>query len=677
MTLLSNPLRVLHDVLASATAPPPPVDYLAWAKQKENIYFTEEQSQFPGPYDETNFPLFTEIFKALSPEEACRFVSLIKSAQTGGTIGANIFTLGTMDLAPCLFLYVHPTEENGDRWSKQKLTPMIRTSKRMSQLFPERTKDSSNSVRYKEREDGRGAIQVAGANSAANLSQMTCAKQVHDDLAKWEDNSGGDPEAQAESRSKAITQAKIFKISTPLVMPGCRITRAYEEGSQERYHVPCPHCGGFQSLEWENMRDHIDIDHPEAAHFKCIHCPGKIEEKHRDWMIDPANGAHWVAKYPERKNWHRSFYIWMAYSKLESWSTIAREWAKVQRAANEDGDKANARSLEQTFYNDSLGLPLVVDQSAVDWEVLRDRAEENERKKSIVPARALVLILGIDVQESWVEWTLWGYGAKAYRAVIDHGTFDGREGRRGEGEEEHTGHISEPEIRAALDKLIARQWIDENNILRNIEMTGVDGNYSTADVFTWARKHPRSRVIMVRGGNSHHAPPLLQVQYETDKRGKKKVRPYASRFFTFNSSEFKLRLMRHLRKVDPEQPGYIDLPAGMGDIFWQGLTSETRVMKNTAGRTSWKWEVLTGRRNEVLDNANQAHAAAYRLGLPYYSEDDWQARADELAQRAPIVPDLEDMMMMQPSGERPQTKTVNKTTDAAAALARSRAARRG
>ncbi|PLU11611.1 hypothetical protein BMJ31_29865, partial [Sinorhizobium medicae] len=94
--------------------PPPAVDYLDWAKR--NIVFSERITDHPGPYNEDLVPFFSEILRALSPEDPCNIVSLAKSAQIGGTICANIFTLGSLDMAPGDFLYVHPTEENAARW---------------------------------------------------------------------------------------------------------------------------------------------------------------------------------------------------------------------------------------------------------------------------------------------------------------------------------------------------------------------------------------------------------------------------------------------------------------------------------------------------------------------------------------------------------------------------------
>src|SRR5690606_33120276 len=113
---------------------------------------------------------------------------------------------------------------------------------------------------------------------------------VQDDLAKWEMNAAGDPETQADSRSQAHEFAKIFKISTPLVEPGCRITKAFEQGSQEKLYLPCPHCGHSQTLEWENFLANLDEEHPERSHFLCVapDCGGVIEDWHRPSMFAAA-----------------------------------------------------------------------------------------------------------------------------------------------------------------------------------------------------------------------------------------------------------------------------------------------------------------------------------------------------------------------------------------------------
>jgi phage terminase large subunit GpA-like protein len=149
----------------------------------------------------------------------------------------------------------------------------------------------------------------------------------------------GDPESMADSRSRAIADAKIFKISTPLVAPGCRITRSFKDGSQEHPYVRCPHCDEYQILEWANFVS----DKPDEAHFVCQRCGSIIEESDRPKMLA---SFEWRAHNPAAAKQHRSFWIWSAYSYLQTWPQIAREWLRAQ------GDPAS----EKTFWNDTLGL---------------------------------------------------------------------------------------------------------------------------------------------------------------------------------------------------------------------------------------------------------------------------------------------------------------------------------
>src|SRR5580698_4646717 len=112
--MLVNAERLAHEVMAAALRPPPPIDYLRWAERHVVI----EEGSFPGPYNRALFPYFDEILRALSPEDPCRYVSLMGSAQIGKTTVANIFTCGTLVMANGNFLYAHPTEDNSRRWSK-------------------------------------------------------------------------------------------------------------------------------------------------------------------------------------------------------------------------------------------------------------------------------------------------------------------------------------------------------------------------------------------------------------------------------------------------------------------------------------------------------------------------------------------------------------------------------
>lgn len=577
---------VAQSVIVEALRPPEAVDYLRWAE--DNIVFSKRESPLPGPYNRDRFSYFNEILRALSPDDPCRIVTFAKSAQLGGTVLANIFTGGTMDMDPCDFLYVHPTEENARRWSKMKLTPMLKGTSALRRIFPMKARDGQDSVTYKERTDGRGAIQISGANSPASLSQVSMSRQVQDDLAKWEMNSAGDPETQADSRSQGYEFAKIFKISTPMVMPGCRITTNFEAGSQEHLYVPCPHdeCGHKQVLTFENMLASLNEDHPEKAHFTCEACGEKIEEHHRPKML---KGAEWRARNPKMKRVHRSFYLWSAYSLLQSFERIARSWI----AAKGDPPK------EQTFWNDVVGKAYRVLGEAPPWEDLRDRGAESEYSRGSIPAGFPLLTCGVDCQGDRVEWQVVAWAPDKRRAVIEYGVFD--------------GHISEAKCQAKLNDLLKQGFRNAYGRKIEIDLLAIDGNAYTEDVWEWSRKHPASRVIMVRGGNSEAAALFQKVKRERNKQGK--IVKYSKRFYNFNASVLKMGLYRNVKKTDLAKRGYVGLPRGLEDEFYKQLTAETRkeeVNKRT-GFKRWLWVKDPGQANEGLDTHIQAEAAFIKL----------------------------------------------------------------
>ncbi|TXL72548.1 terminase [Vineibacter terrae] len=630
---IANPARLVLAALAVGLAPPPPVDYLKWAE--ENIEFSKRESPFAGKYNRKLFPYFDEILRALSPDDPCREVSLMGSAQIGKTVIANIFTGGSMVMDPCDFLFTHPTEDNARRWSRLKLKPFIRGTPALSRIFPEKSRDGADSVFLKEHRDGLGALLISGANSPASLSQVTMHRQVQDDLAKWETNAAGDPELQANSRSRADEFAKIFKCSTPLVMPGCRITKSFEAGSQEMPYVPCPQCRHMQVLEWENMLATLDPDKPEEAHFTCVACGFPIEEHHRAELLA---GFEWRAHNPKAKRYHRSFWIWSAYSYLQSWARIAREWLNVR------GDSA----AEQTFLNDTAGKAHQTKGEAPPWEKLRDRAAAAHYTKGTIPHTYLVTALGIDCQADRVEWQLVGFGRDFRRAVVDYGIIP--------------GHISDATCRDRLDALLAQTWLNEAGRRVGIDRAAIDGNAWTEDVWDWARRHPRSKLIMVRGRGEDHAARIARVKRErNDKTGK--LLKYAGRFFNFGASVLKMALYRDLAKDDPLAKGFVAFPRGLDDEYFRQLTAERRQpVKRLSkyGFTVYRWVKDPAQANEALDTMLQAETAANNWGIRGLPDAIW-ARLEQEREgpAAPAQGDLEDLMNAPRTATPPAAATVS------------------
>jgi phage terminase large subunit GpA-like protein len=615
--MLANAERLAMLALAEVLKPPAQIDHLRWAEQ--NIVI--QDGDFPGRFNRALFPYFPPILQALSPADPCRFVTLMGSAQVGKTTLANIFTGSTMAQARGLFLYCHPTEDNARRWSKVKLAALMRSTEAILRRFPSKSRDAADSVLFKESRDGQIQLLISGANSPASLSQITVDFQVQDDLAKWEFNSAGDSEAQADSRSRAREFAKVLKASTPLLMPGCRITRSFESGSQEYPYVPCPHCGHMQVLEWDNMLQNLDPEHPELAHFTCSSCGCEINEHHRPQML---KGFEFRAKNPRAMREHRSFWIWSAYSHLQSFERIAREWLKAK------GDPA----AEQTFLNDAAGKAYRAQGEARPWEELRDRAEDPKHQphyvRGTIPCGALLIFLGVDCQVDRVEWQLVGFGKDYRRYVIDYGIVD--------------RHISDADCQRNLDLVMKRSWKNVVGRELGIDLAAIDGNAWTEDVWGWARRHPSSKLIMVRGRGEDTAPRLARVKRERNEKSGVLLK-YSKRFYNLGVSVLKMALYRDLAKDDPLSDGFVALPSGLGDDYYQELTSERRKAVKRNGFTVYRWTKEDRQDNEALDTLIQATGAAIKFGVYGLSDLGWgKIEADREAPLPEIQGDLEDLI---------------------------------
>lgn len=625
---IASARRIALEVLADVVEPTPPIDFEKWAVN--NIIFGEGEGDFPGPYNPALFPFWTEVLKALSPDDPCRTVTLVKSAQIGGTILGNVFVLGGLDLDPGPCGVVHPTELNGAAWSRQKLAPMIRGNAHLAELFAEAGKEGGNAILYKERADGRGFVQVAGANSPSALSMRTWRRIVMDDLSKWELNAAGDPENQAETRAQGIEFAKIFKVSTPLIEDSCRISRNYVLGSRESYHVPCPHCRTLQSLEWENFEQTTGEDGtPEDAGFACIECGGLIEERHRAWMIDPANGARWIAENPEAIARHRSFRIWSAYAPLMSWPRAWEDWLA----------RKGSPAQEQVFINDIAGQVYRGDSDMPPSKALQERAASGVSRGTI-PAGHPLLFCGVDVQEDRVEWQIVAFGPPLKRAVVEKGVIP--------------LPITDERCRQQLDDLLHRAtWPNQAGRRIGIDRMAIDGNYDTPAVFSWMRRHPKSKVLMIRGV-AGRKPMVLQKVGETSvTTGKKKK--WGGRFFNLAVDGLKLDWYRCLKIEDPDAPAYVSLPCGYGEDDIEQLIAETRTpVRNRAGQIDIRWKVRTGGRNEGLDTTIYASAASINWGIGSLTDADW-ARLIAERDTAPDDPQL-DLESQPPVKAEPETE---------------------
>ncbi|MGE0196229.1 phage terminase large subunit family protein [Methylocystis sp.] len=604
MSILVDPRVLALTVVEVATKPPPPPDLVAWAER--NIVFGKE-SPFPGPFSRNTIPQLQRILEVLSPEHPTTVVSVRGAAQIFKTTVAQIFIGGRMDIDPCDMGYVHPSHDNAIRWARRKWKVMRKQSPALRRIFGEqRSRDSTDTTLYQETRDGRGSLQISGANSPSSLSMVSWPAQVQDDLAKWAVNDAGDPEAQSDSRSGSFEWRKVLKISTPLRDKTCRITRNFKNGTQEWWHVPCPHCDCFQPLRWENFSANLDPDDVDSAHFTCVSCNEKIERRHKRELL---RKGRFVADNPRARE------ISIQASRAEmpnyDWAEIAAQWFKVK------GDP----QAEQVYFNDWWGLPYETAGEAPPWQSIRDRSngvDENgvilegvsTYERGRVPAGGLLLCVGVDCQGDRIEVHYKAFGEHLKRWTIEYeviphfvGTDEGRE---------------------SLDRVMTRQFPDQFGNLRGIDMLAIDGNAYTKDVFAWAKRYSWTKVIVVRGAKSDMAPPIALTK--TERKADGSIRKTQKRFYNVGVSGLKSSFYEVLARSDPLSRCYCGYPSGLDDEFYRQLTAEKRhVEKDKRSgfpRAFWRKE---HDRNEVLDTEMYAEAAAIRCGWYSRTAEAWAA----------------------------------------------------
>ncbi len=627
MGFLAPAEAVVARAIADAMRPPPPPDITRWCT--ENIVF-DERSPMPGPFNIERFSFLREIHQVLSPEHPAREVTIKGSAQWGKTESIIQPTLGAwFEYTPLDALVVQQTIQSAMEWVRRKWLPVRRQTPALRALFGDGRGEQVDTMLNQETVDRTGSLKVVSAGSPSDLTATTRRLVIMDDVAKYDMTDKGDPEALAESRASGFEDAKILRVSTPLVKDTCRISRAYGRSDQRVYLVPCPHCGHEAPLTWENFRASIEPERLHAAHFTCDDCGAAIGHEHKETMV---RGGRWFAQNPRGD--HPGFFLWRAYAPQRDWASIAVEYARMMgwttasvAVRDEAAVKAGVEAkTEQTFFNDVLGLEYEQATGGPDWTALRDRVELDESGTYLplgrVPACGVLLTAGVDCQGDRVEVQLVAWGRNRRSWTLDYMVIP--------------HEIGGAEAWEALDALLKAEWRTTAGLPLKLDALAIDGSAFTDDVWSWAKRHPRNRVIVVKGASSQNGPTMMPMQ-ERQRDGRVKKHPRRQGFM-LNVSQMKADFYARVGRDDPEERGFVAFAKGLGDEFYRQITSEVRLLKRQrSGVVTSYWDLVEPtRRNEGLDTHLYAEAAARRIGWASMLEAQWDVLA---AQRGGPPPD--------------------------------------
>jgi phage terminase large subunit GpA-like protein len=551
-------------------------------------------------------------------DERTSDVVIMSSAQIGKSeILLNVIGY-FIEHQPAPILMVQPTLEMAEAFSKDRIAPMLRDTEVLTGLIADaRSRDSGNTLLHKQFPGGH--ITLAGANSAASLASRPIRVVLADEVDRYPVSAGaeGDPLALAEKRTQTFWNRKKIKVSTPGVKDLSRIEAAYKESDQRHYFIPCPHCKEPQVLKWAQV--HWDADLPQTAAYFCPHCGVKWTESER---IRAIRDGSWRASTSFRGV--AGFHISELYSP---WSSLAKIAAEFLQA------KDHPERLK-TWVNTCLGEVWEETRDTKDPLVLRDRAEDYEL--GTLPAPALLVTMAVDVQGDRLEAYTWGYGRGEEAWCVDFREFYGDPARPLVWDQ-LLEHLDRPLQHALGAEITARTVAIDS------------GGLHTQEVYSFCRRHAvrdtpygRQQVIAIKG-QSQEGKAIIgrPTPQDIDIRGEKITR--GVQLWPVGSSEAKRTIYARLSLEEPG-PGFIHTSRWLPEGFWEQLISERLVTKYVRGFPKMEWHIPKGRRNEALDCAVYAYAAACQLGMPRMRESDWKfltersMRAAETPADTPVPP---------------------------------------
>jgi phage terminase large subunit GpA-like protein len=597
--------RLVREIYSSAYRPDPAVLVSEWANSSR--FLSSKTSRQVGKWENDRSTMLVEPMDCLSPQSPVRRVDIMGPAQFGKTeIGLN-WVGHTIDLAPGPFLLVRPDLGLAKRFSRQRLDDMLQSCPSLKGKVSERkSRDKANTTLIKEFTGG--LLVISGANSAAGLRDMPAAKAWLDEVDAYpaDVDGEGDPAKLAINRTTSFgRRAKVLITSTPTIKDRSRIERGFNLGDRSRRFVPCPLCGHLQTLRFGQLKYTKDSRNVVGdVHYECEKCQGKILEYQKVEMLA---GGKWIAEDPLKSSTHRSFHWNALYFPLGwlSWTDIAQEWVDIHHPRL-DVDALRA------FVNTRLAETYEEKGEAPQWQKLYRRREKYS--SGTVPAGGLILTAGVDVQGDRLQGSVFAWGRELEHWLVDRFTIP--------------GDTSTAEPWKALEEIRLKcMYKHASGAELQIRCLAVDTGFRFHAVCNWARTKPRTDVLAVKG--SATVPFILGTpkQADVDLNGHKIARGVL--LWPVGVSRVKEELYNWLNlepPLEPEDPfprGYVHFPEDVDDEYFQQLCAEElKPKRHRNGTVTFEWDKVR-ERNEALDEAVYARAAAYALGIDRWIEEDW------------------------------------------------------
>lgn len=411
-----------------------------WAERCRQL--SAEESSEPGPYrfDRTPYWRFVcDLIERPGIEE----IVCLKGAQIGWSEACRNILGYWIDLKPDQCLVLMPDQMSAQAFRNERMEPLMRHTPAIARYVSPRIWDTKKtSIRFENQM--RVFFVWAGSKTGTKSRPIRYLICEEPDEYPAFSSAGGDPLSKAEKRLTTYRDKGLSRILLGGT-PSNRLGNTWKrwEMCAARFHLwcPCPHCNGYQLLQWRNVRfepsepgedraKHAErIKLKEQAWYECEHCHQPIRDWHKPGMLqrgvwaaeDQAVRADGHVVGPEPKAKRVGVKISGLYSPWVTFPQLASEWVESQ------GDP---QALAD-FINQRLAEPFEEERSKTAPDFIKEKAQGAPGPLK-VPAWARVLIATADTQGTdeqnghfWYVIRAWGYDYRSQ--LIDFGVVHSKD----------------------------------------------------------------------------------------------------------------------------------------------------------------------------------------------------------------------------------------------------------
>lgn len=541
----------------------------------EKFIYLPENSAMPGLINLDITPYFRKPLNDLTPGNGIKKVVVIACVQIGKSQLGLCFALSMMRIAPGNTMVVLPRIGDSEDFSVERLTPILKASPYLASLIKMTGKSSDNKVGKKTYKGG--FIYFSGANSGSSFRSKPIRYMYMDEIDEYPlDVEGqGSPIALAENRTVSYKDTKkILYTSTP-TDENSAINKEYEKGTQERYFVPCPCCGGFQSLDFRKNLKYETVNNEnkelikESIYYQCDFCDHKIKEVYkRDMLIK----GKWIADNPNAD--FPSYRLNALYSPFITWEDTIKKYL----------DALRDRQEMKAFINTYLGEIYVEESINLDANLLKKRAEKSNFREMELDPRVICMTSAVDTQDNRLVIDIKGWGKNEECFTILY--------------KEIYGNLNNDEVWNQIKYLVERPYKHPSGIDLYIRYCAIDsGGHFGQKVYDFCSRNPKFKAIK---GSSHKQRTLLSAPRKKDINYKGTYRKDGIELYSVGTELAKEEIYYRL-KIEEDGARCIHFNKDLDERYFDMLISEKYITKYVGGRETKVWSLPNNKRNESLD----------------------------------------------------------------------------